>query len=154
MTSAMHVLRLFVHARSRQPVLLLGEDGGDRCVPVFLRPPQAEVIAAGPRGEESVPIPLDVLFPVVEALGRTLRSVEITDLVDGVYTAELVFDDDTRLSVLPSDALALAVREQLPIAMADHVLEEAGQPDPGEPADKQVREFREFIDEVTPDDFR
>ena len=54
-------------------------------------------------------------------------QVEISDLVDGVYTAELVFDGGTRLAVRPSDALSLAVREGLPIGMAEHVLDEVGQ---------------------------
>ncbi|MBC3194756.1 bifunctional nuclease family protein [Pseudonocardia sp. C8] len=181
MARPMHVLRLIVHARSRQPVLLLAEDGGDRCVPVFLRPPQAEVIAAG-RRDAGTALTQDVLRPVVEALGRALESVEISDLREGVYTAELVFDRGTRLIVTPSDALSIAVREGLPIRMADHVLDEVGQPveeilppdspdaagftppahpaagvapaDPREPPEQQLRQFREFIDEVTPDDFR
>jgi hypothetical protein len=46
---AMRVLRLVVHGRSREPVAVLGETDGDRCVPVFLRRPQADVIALGPR---------------------------------------------------------------------------------------------------------
>ncbi|NWJ73142.1 bifunctional nuclease family protein [Pseudonocardia sp. ICBG1122] len=184
MTRRMHVLRLIVHARSRQPVLLLGEADGDRCVPVFLRPPQAEVIAVGPRSAEGddragTPLTQDVLLPVVEALGRTLEQVEISDLVDGVYTAELVFDGGTRLAVRPSDALSLAVREGLPIGMAEHVLDEVGQavddvlPPDGDdttgaaaqaraatagpadvPPEQQMQEFREFIDEVSPEDFR
>ncbi|MFC7655656.1 hypothetical protein ACFQV8_03020 [Pseudonocardia benzenivorans] len=45
---AMRVLRLVVHAPSRQPVLVLGEVDGDRCVPVFLRGPQAQVISLEP----------------------------------------------------------------------------------------------------------
>lgn len=179
MTRRMHVLRLIVHARSRQPVLLLGEAAGDRCVPVFLRPPQAEVIAVGARDAESTPLTQDVLLPVVEALGRVLEQVEISDLVDGVYTAELVFDGGTRLAVRPSDALSLAVREGLPIGMAEHVLDEVGQavddvlPPDGDdatgaaaqaraatagpadaPPEQQMQEFREFIDEVSPEDFR
>ena len=182
MARTMHVLRLIVHARSRQPVLLLGEAGGDRCVPVFLRPPQAEVIAAGRRDESSVALTQDVLLPVVEALGRTCESVEISDLTDGVYTAELVFDGDVRLQVKPSDALSIAVREGLPIGMAEHVLDEVGQPieevlppdsedaggiaaqaraatggiptEPAEHPEQQLREFREFIDDVSPEDFR
>jgi uncharacterized protein len=71
-TKSMHVLRLIVHARSRQPVLLLGEIEGTRCVPIFLRPAQAEVIAVGPRDGDSTSLTQDVLLPVVEALGHSL----------------------------------------------------------------------------------
>lgn len=175
----MHVLRLIVHARSRQPVLLLGEIEGTRCVPIFLRPAQAEVIAVGPRDGETTSITQDVLLPVLEALGHTLERVEISDLTDGVYTAELVFDAGDRIEVKPSDALSIAVRERLPIGIAEHVLDEVGQPidellppeaedpagvgaqtragtgtEPTAPPEEQLREFKEFIDEVSPEDFR
>src|SRR5690349_17546846 len=67
---AMRVLRLVTHARTREPVLLLGEADGDRCLPVFLRRPQAEVIAAGPRDEEGTPLTQDLLLPLAARLGQ------------------------------------------------------------------------------------
>lgn len=156
----MRVLRLVVHARTREPVLLLGEIDGERCLPVFLRRAQAEVISVGPRGEDDPPLTQDVLLPVIEGLGRSLQGVEITELVDGVFSAELVFDADTRVPVRPSDALSVAVREQLPIGVAEAILDEVGQPitdlfpdGTDAPPEKQLRDFREFLDEVSPEDF-
>ncbi len=156
----MRVLRLVVHARTREPVLLLGEVDGDRCLPVFLRRAQAEVISVGPRAEGDPPLTQDLLVPVVEGLGRTLDGVEITELRDGVFSAELVFDAGTRLGARPSDVLALAVRDGLPIGVADTILDDVGQPiadlfpDGTDAApDQQLRDFRDFLDEVSPDDF-
>ena len=156
----MRVLRLVVHARTREPVLLLGELDGDRCLPVFLRRAQAEVIAVGRRSEEDPPLVQDVLVPVVEALGRTLEGVEITELRDGVFHAELVFDADTRVPARPSDVLAVAVREGLPIAVAEAILDEVGQPvsdlfpdGADAPPEQQVRDFQEFLRDVSPEDF-
>ncbi|WP_181783716.1 bifunctional nuclease family protein [Pseudonocardia pini] len=162
---AMRVLRLVVHALSRQPVLVLGEVDGPRCVPIFLRPQQAEVIAVGAReGEPETALSQDVLVPVVEALGGRLAGADITSLVDGVYTAELLVEHGSgqvRVSVRPSDALAVAVREGLAIGVAEEILDEVGQqtaelfPDGTDaPPVEQLREFREFLDEVSPDDFR
>jgi uncharacterized protein len=97
-----------------------------------------------------------------------------------VYTSELVFDTGERVEVKPSDALSVAVRECLPIGIAEHVLDEVGQnvddvipPDSEDPSgqgaqtraaagtedepsppEDQLREFKEFIDEVSPEDFR
>jgi bifunctional DNase/RNase len=124
----MRVIRLVLHAQTRQPVLVLGEAEGKRCLPVFLRQPQADVIAIGPRGEQDPLLPQDVLIPILRGLGHTLDGAEITGLTDGVFSAELVFDGDKRIPVLPSDALAVAVRERLPIAVADTILDEVGQP--------------------------
>ncbi|MCW0212300.1 MAG: bifunctional nuclease family protein [Pseudonocardia sp.] len=157
---AMRVLRLVVHARSRQPVLILGEVDGERCVPVFLRPAQAEVISVGPRDDETS-LSQDVLLPVIEALGARLEGIEITSLVDGVFAADLVISGGVRVAVKPSDALAIAVRETLPVGMAEEILDEVGQPTAelfpngsDAPPAEQLREFKEFLDDVSPDDFR
>ncbi|WP_297659410.1 bifunctional nuclease family protein [Pseudonocardia sp.] len=156
----MRVLRLVVHARTREPVLLLGEEDGDRCLPVFLRRAQADVISVGTRTEEDPLLPQDVLIPVLAGLGRKLERAEITSLVDSVYTAELVFDGDTRVPVLPSDALAIAVREGLPIGVADDILDDVGQPisqffpdGTDAPPEKQLQDFKEFLADVSPEDF-
>jgi uncharacterized protein len=164
--AAMRMLRLIVHARSRQPVLVLGEVDGDRCLPVFLRPQQAEVIAVGPRSDAGDQGQVqDVLVPVAGALGARVVAAELTALVDGVYEAELVLRDvedaEVRVGVRPSDALAVAVREGLGISVADAILDEVGQPTSDlfpdgadAPPAEQLKDFREFLDEVTPDDFR
>jgi uncharacterized protein len=156
----MRVIRLVLHAQTRQPVLVLGEAEGKRCLPVFLRQPQADVIAIGPRGEQDPLLPQDVLIPILRGLGHTLDGAEITALADGVFEAVLVCDGGTRIPVLPSDALAVAVREGLPITMAEEILDEVGQPvaelfpqGGAAPPEEQVKEMREFLSDVSPDDF-
>ena len=157
---AMRVLRVVVHARTRAPVLLLAEAEGDRCVPVTLRQPQADVIAIGPRADGDPLLTQDLLVPVVEGLGRRLEAVEITELRDGLFSADLVFDAGTRIAARPSDALALAVRDGIPIGLAETILDEVGQPiadlfphGTDRPPAEQLEEFRAFIDNVSPEDF-
>jgi uncharacterized protein len=157
----MRTLRLVVHARSRQPMLIIGEEDGDRCVPVFLRGPQASAIAEGRRDQQDPLLPQDVLIPVLAGLGHRLTGAEFTALTDGVFMTDLVFEDDQRVQVLPSDALAVAVREGLPITMAEEILDEVGQPiseifpeGAETPPEEQISEFKDFLDDVTPDDFK
>jgi bifunctional DNase/RNase len=157
---AMRVIRLVSHARTHQPVLVLGEADGGRCLPVFLRRQQADAIAVGRRGPDDPLLPQDVLVPVLRGLGRELHGAEITGLTDGVFSAELLFDGGTRVAVLPSDALAVAVREGLPIAVADEVMDTVGQsveevfPDGTDaPPQRQLEDFRKFLEEVSPEDF-
>ena len=69
--------------------------------------------------------------PVLDELGARLEQVEITDLREGTFFAELVLRHGTgvtRLSARPSDALALAVRQEhpVPIVAAEEVVDEAG----------------------------
>lgn len=156
----MRVLRLVVHVRTREPVLLLGEEGGDRCIPVFLRRPQADMIALGRRSEDDPMLPQDVLLPVLRELGHRVDGAEIVALEDGVFRAELVVDGGRRVTVRPSDALAIAVREGLPIGVAETILDEVGQPTADlfphgtdAPPEQQLADFREFLDDVRPEDF-
>ncbi len=157
---AMRVLRLVVHVRTKEPVLLLGEVDGERCLPVFLRRPQADMIALGERGDDDPQLPQDMLLPILRGLGHQLDGAEIVALEDSVFRAELVVDGGTRVGLRPSDALAIAVREGLSIGVADHILDEVGQPiadlfpdGTDAPPEKQLEDFRKFIDEVSPEDF-
>ena len=99
------------------------------------------------------PLTHDLLKEVIGALGRELEQVVITDLKEGTFFAELVFDGDIRVSARPSDSVALALRIGVPIHAVDAVLEEAGLIIPDEQED-EVEKFREFLDSVSPEDFR
>ncbi len=102
------------------------------------------------------PLTHDLLRDILAALGVTLSEVRITALQDGVFYAVLVFSNGVEVSARPSDAIALALRVDAPIRGADEVMEEAGidLPDDEEPAEEdQVEKFREFLDQVSPEDF-
>ena len=98
------------------------------------------------------PLTHDLLKDVVGAVGRTLAEVRITRLEDGVFYAELDLGDGAVVSARPSDAIALALRTSSPILVDDNVLDEAGVAIPDEEED-EVERFREFLDQVTPEDF-
>jgi bifunctional DNase/RNase len=89
---------------------------------------------------------------VVHALGASLEAVHITEMRDGIYIAELLFGDERTVSARPSDAVALAVRTGAPIYGAEALLDEVGIEIPDEQED-EVEKFREFLDNISPEDF-
>ena len=107
----------------------------------------------------------DLLIDVVESLGHTIISVNIVAVEDNIFYGQLQFDDGTVVSSRASDALALAHRAQCRIWCADAVMEEAGvritehdegedsEPDPTVDEEREMRRFREFLDDVEPEDF-
>jgi bifunctional DNase/RNase len=99
------------------------------------------------------PLTHDLLKDVISALGRELRQVRIIDLQEGTFFAELIFDGDIRVSARPSDSVALALRVGVPIHAEEAVLAEAGLVIPDEQED-EVEKFREFLEQVSPEDFR
>jgi len=78
--------------------------------------------------------------------------VRITELRDGIFYATLVFDGGVEVSARPSDAIALALRTGSPLYGEEAVLDEAGIPVPEEEQD-EVEAFREFLDQISPEDF-
>jgi bifunctional DNase/RNase len=133
--------------------VLLRERGGDRYLPIWIGAPEASAIAFAQQGVVPPrPLTHDLLKDVIEALGRTLQEVRIVAMRDNVYFAELVFDGGLSVSSRTSDAIALALRVGCPIVGADEVLDSGGVPVPDEDED-EVEKFREFLDQITPEDF-
>jgi bifunctional DNase/RNase len=104
---------------------------------------------------------------VITALGRSVVQVRVVDFREGTFFGELAFDDGTTVSARPSDAIALAVRIDIPVFVEEAVLAEAGivvpdeseageaedEAEPAGDAEDEVERFREFLDSVSPDDF-
>ena len=96
------------------------------------------------------------MLDLLEAVDAPLQEVRITDLNDGVFYSIIVFASGLEVSARPSDAIALALRADVPIVGAEDVVQEAGIeiPDEEEPVEEnQVEQFRAFLDEVSPEDF-
>ncbi len=147
------VMGVRVEMPSNQPIVLLREVEGDRYLPIWIGAAEATAIAYVQQGVVPPrPLTHDLLKDVVGAVGRTLTEVRITRLEDGVFYAELDFGDGAVVSARPSDAIALALRTSSPILVDNSVLDEAGVAIPDEEED-EVERFREFLDQVTPEDF-
>ncbi|CAM5499044.1 bifunctional nuclease family protein [Streptomyces californicus] len=147
------VVGVRVELASNQPIVLLREVGGDRYRPYLDRSGGGDRDRLRPAGH-GLPRPLthDLFKDVLEALGQELAEVRITDLREGVFYAELVFAGGVEVSARPSDAIALALRTGTPIYGSDGVLDDAGIAIPDEQED-EVEKFREFLDEISPEDF-
>lgn len=147
------VLGVRVEMPSNQPIVLLREVEGDRYLPIWIGATEATAIAYVQQGVVPPrPLTHDLLKDVIDALDRSLAEVRITRLEDGVFFAELHLSGGVVVSARPSDAIALALRMSSPIEVDDAVLDEAGVIIPDEEED-EVERFREFLDQVTPEDF-
>jgi bifunctional DNase/RNase len=147
------VVGVRVEMPSSQPIVLLREVGGERYLPIWIGAAEASAIAFAQQGMEPPrPLTHDLFAETIRVLGHTLSQVRIVNLTDGVFEAIIVFDDKTEISARPSDSIALALRTGSRILCAEEVLDEAGLDAPEEQED-EVEKFREFLDQVSPEDF-
>jgi bifunctional DNase/RNase len=159
------VVGVRVEMPTNQPIVLLRERDGERYLPIWIGAVEATAIAYAQQGVEPArPLTHDLLADVIAGLGRQLQEVQITDLDDGVFFAELVFDGGVTVSARPSDAIALALRVDAPVVASPDVLDEAGIPMPEESDEDEgespegadlgeVEKFREFLEGISPEDF-
>lgn len=162
----MRVVGVRIEMPHQQPVLVLTETEGERSLPIMIGSSEAASIAMHLKGV-AAPRPLthDLFKDVIEALGFALTEVRVVDFKEGTFYGELVFGDDIVVSARPSDAVALAVRCQVPVYASDAVMDQAGMvlPDISDDDDPtatritdpegEMERFREFLDQVSPEDF-
>ncbi len=163
MTSEMELVGVRVDMPSNTPVMLLRElEGERRLLAIMIGGPEAQAIAFALDGVETRrPLTHDLITLLLDELDAHLDRVVISALRDDVYYADLhlhVGEDGHVVSARPSDALAIAVRIGTPVFADEAVLAEAGYldvPDDEDVDDEDdvVEEFREFIDQVNPEDF-
>ena len=155
----MELLGVRVELPTNTPIVLLREREGDaRVLPIFIGGPEATAIAMALEGM-STPRPMthDLMQGILDELGVTLERIVVTELREGTFFAELHLrrgDATHQVSSRPSDAIALAVRAGASIYAEESVLADAAQTEDAPAApDEVVKQFREFIDNVNPEDF-
>lgn len=147
------VVGVRVEMPTNQPLVLLREAQGSRYLPIWVGAIEASAIAfAHQHTETPRPLTHALLATVIEVLGDELREVRIVDVREGVFYAELVFASGAVIDARPSDSIALALRAGVRIVCAEDVLDEAGFASEAD-EDAEIARFREFLDEVEPEDF-
>ena len=146
----------------KQPIVLLKTAEGNKFLPIWIGHPEAAAILmrlqsqAPPR-----PMTHDLLSELLEQLEAQVVRITVTELRENTFYAQITVQQDGReieIDSRPSDAIALAIRAEAPIFAADRVIEESAIEFEGEDVDQEVLDaevakFRNFLDEVTPEDF-
>ncbi|MBM9469198.1 bifunctional nuclease family protein [Nakamurella leprariae] len=163
----MRIVGVRVEMPNQQPVLVLTEVEGNRSLPILIGSAEATAIAMHLQGvRPSRPLTHDLLGHVIAALGHAVSQVRVVDFREGTFYGELAFENGTTVSARPSDAIALAVRVEIPVFVEEAVLADAGivmgedgeeaADDAGASGDAvsdEVERFREFLDTISPEDF-
>ena len=146
----------------KQPIVLLKTVDGNRFLPIWIGHPEAAAIlmklqnASTPR-----PMTHDLVTDILSQLDAQVVRVAVTELRENTFFAQVTIQQDgseIEVDSRPSDAIALAVRAEAPIFVADEVIDESAIEFEGEEItdadlEKEVSKFRSFLENVTPDEF-
>jgi bifunctional DNase/RNase len=145
-----------VEVPNNQPIVLLKEREGERYLPIWIGYMEAQAIAYALQGVVTPrPMTHDLMKNVLEEVGVNVERIVITELRDGTFYAIIQMSRDGSkydISSRPSDAIALAVRVNVPIFANEDVLSEASIVIRDD-EEQEVEKFREFLDQVSPEDF-
>jgi bifunctional DNase/RNase len=143
----------------KQPIVLLKTADGNKFLPIWIGHPEAAAILMKLQGA-STPRPMthDLVTEMLSQLDAQVVRITVTELRDSTFYAQItVAQDGSEIEIdsRPSDAIALAIRAEAPIFVADRVIEESAIEFEGEEVNEEeiVSEFKHFLDSVTPDEF-
>lgn len=155
------VVGVRIEMPSNQPIVLLKELEGTKFLPIWIGSAEATAIAFAQQAMTPArPLTHDLIGDIFESAEITLTAVHITDMRDGIFYAELLMRNSggalEPLSARPSDAIAIALRTKANILVSLELFEKAGIEIPeqsSEGGEEEVEAFREFLDQINPEDF-
>jgi bifunctional DNase/RNase len=143
----------------KQPIVLLKTADGNKFLPIWIGHPEAAAILMKLQGATTPrPMTHDLLTEMLSQLDAQVVRITVTELRDSTFYAQITVQQDgseIEVDSRPSDAIALAIRAEAPIFVADRVIEESAIEFEGEEVNEEeiVTEFKKFLDDVSPDQF-
>ena len=141
---------------SETPILLLLDPSTQKVLPLWIGTIEAVSIAYAQEGVlHDRPQTHDLLLNMVEALDGTINEVNISNIEENTYFADIILNTingTVTLSARPSDAIALALRSNIPVTVNQEVFE-TNSIDLIIDNANEIEEFKEFIKDVKPEDF-
>jgi bifunctional DNase/RNase len=151
---------LTVDPLTNSPIVILKEIDGDETLPIWIGLLEATAIASELEGVKfSRPMTHDLLKNIMELIDIKVVKIEVCDLKNNTYYALIHFkmgEKEMSIDARPSDALALSLRVDAPIFVAEEVIKKSSQIDlKAEPEDKseQGKKWQEILEILNPEDF-
>ena len=141
---------------SETPILLLLDPSTQKVLPIWIGTIEAVSIAYAQEGIlHDRPQTHDLLLNIVEALEGSISEVNISNIEDSTYFADIILNTVNglvTLSARPSDAIALALRSNIPVTVNQEVFE-TNSIDLIIDNSNEIEEFKKFIKDIKPEDF-
>lgn len=160
MFKPMVIAGLTVDSLTNSPIVILKEIGGERTLPIWIGLLEATAIASELEGIKfSRPMTHDLLKSIIDRMDVAVNKVEVCALKNNTYYALIHLTHNGKevsIDARPSDALALSLRMNAPIFVAEEVIKKSKEIDlTVEPEDKseQGKKWQEILEKLNEEDF-
>ena len=151
---------LTVDPTSNTPIIILKSEDNDQAVPIWIGLLEATAIASALQGVAfDRPMTHDLFRNFAERLNISISKIEVCDLKDNTFYAKIHFiskDGSFEMDARPSDAIALALRYEAPIYVADEVMQKSKMGD-GEAevldTSEEGKKWADYLENLSPEDF-
>lgn len=163
----MHLGGLGFDPKNMSPIVLLKDTEERNFLPIWIGMFEAAAIAMELQDFKSPrPMTHDLIKILIETLSGHVKRVVISEIIDNTFYAEIEVvktneldtpEDKAKQVVIkidsrPSDAIAIAVRTKSPIFVSEAVMIKAKMVN-SEKDEEETQKFKDFIDNINPDDF-
>ncbi len=158
MVKEMRVIGITIDPVTQTPIVILRDKENVNTLPIWIGILEANAIAVGLENIK-LPRPMthDLFKNLLDQTGLRLVKVEVTDIKESTYYAVLHLDWGGKPIVIdcrPSDAIAIAIRMEVPIVVRDVVIDKALRADAGSSAGSGEKDrWTELLERMNPEDF-
>ncbi len=154
----MKVMGIAIDTASGSPIIVLNDADNRKALPIWIGSAEASAII---RKIENIkvlrPMTHDLIVNIIEKTGCTVDRIEINDVEKDTYYSSIYLknggDNEIEIDARPSDAIAVAIRVDAPIYVSAKVLADGSVSCDTEKDEKELEEFRNFVQSIKPSDF-
>lgn len=155
----MQVMGIAIDTRTGSPIVVLNDLEKRRALPIWIGQAEASAII---RQLESIqtmrPMTHDLICHILEISSFTVEKIEINDFNDTTYYATIIIKDKSgkiqEIDSRPSDAITVALKTKAPIFVTPDVFVDGSISTDEERDEQENIEFKKFLNEVKPSDFK
>ena len=145
---------------SNTPIIILKSEKNNQAIPIWIGLLEATSIASALQHiKYERPMTHDLFKNFTELLDISISKIEVCDLKDNTFYAKIYFiskDGNFEMDARPSDAIALALRFDAPIFVADEIMQKSKMGD-GEAevldTSEEGKKWADYLESLSPEDF-
>ncbi len=155
----MKVMGIALDTRTGSPIVVLNDLENRRALPIWIGSAEASAIIRKIENIPSTrPMTHDLFLDIAQQSEYRITKVEINDVDEQTYFSSIymyneILDRELEIDARPSDAIAIALRADVPIYVTTNVLATGLVSTDVEKDEQEAQEFKDFIQDIKPSDF-